>query len=261
MAREANSNDHDLRIEVDRGGVFLSPTDWARMESDLNLLRRLIRPFPKSELKIEFSPHRGSVRVGTTLWLAGETLYAADEDASLHVAWEACVHALEREVGKYKDRLSNKPAYTKQQEGTQQKITPTMLPDPKAIDAAVAELDYPTFRQVMGSYEESVESRVGQRIERYPQAEQMLGTQFTLRDLVESVFLNAFEQYSARPAVPLGAWLEDLIDQSIRAMLAHPDEEQENARQAETAVDAGIAQPPPVPKVEDLAPSPDVRIA
>lgn len=261
MARETYSNDHDLRVEIDRGGVYLSDDDWAQMEGDLRLLRRLIHSFPKSELKVDFSPHRGSVRVGTTLWLSGETLYAGDDRESLHVAWGNCLHALEREVTKYKQRLSNKPTYTRQQEGTLHGIAPTMLPDSKAIDTAVAELDYPAFRQVMGPYEDPVESRVGRRIERYPQAAQMLGTRFTISDLVESVFLNAFEQYAHRPAVPLGQWLETLVDQSIRTMLARPDEERENARQAETAMDAGLAHPPPVPRAEDLAPAPDVRIS
>jgi hypothetical protein len=56
-----------------------------------------------------------------------------------------------------------------------------------------------------------------------------------LGDLVEEVYLNAFERFAERPTdVPLSGWLEGLIDPSLKALLRHPDEEHENASLART---------------------------
>jgi hypothetical protein len=60
-----------------------------------------------------------------------------------------------------------------------------------------------------------------------------------LGDIVEEIYLNAFEQFTRRPtALRLSEWLENLIEPSIRALLRHPDEEAENASMARTLREA-----------------------
>jgi len=74
-----------------------------------------------------------------------------------------------------------------------------------------------------------VRKRAGRWIERYPDFEARLGAAFTLEDLVEEVFLNAFEHFDRWPEeLRLGEWLEGLIDPSVKALLKDPEAERTN---------------------------------
>ena len=56
-----------------------------------------------------------------------------------------------------------------------------------------------------------------------------------LGDVVEEVYLNAFEKYPHwSAATPFHTWLDELIDPSLKALLRHPDEEHVNASFART---------------------------
>jgi hypothetical protein len=74
-----------------------------------------------------------------------------------------------------------------------------------------------------------VRRRAGQWIERYPEVQGQIGRRLEVEDVVEEVFLLAFEHYGQRPAdVRLGEWLNTLIDPAVRALQSRPDEELEN---------------------------------
>ena len=58
---------------------------------------------------------------------------------------------------------------------------------------------------------------------------------FTIADVVEEVFLDAFEGWDGRQQeVPLGEWLTGLIDPAVKELMRHPDEELENVRMVRT---------------------------
>ena len=62
-------------------------------------------------------------------------------------------------------------------------------------------------------------------LERYPDVEAQIGNGLKVDDVVEVVFLDAFEQYPNRPAgVRFGEWLEALIDPAVKELLRHPEE-------------------------------------
>jgi hypothetical protein len=94
------------------------------------------------------------------------------------------------------------------------------------IGEAAAAGDYPAFRKHLSGYEQWLRLRVGRRIELHPDAQARLGGDLRIGDAVELVYLTAFEGFNRRPtAVPLGEWLEGLIDPAVRALLNDPDEE------------------------------------
>ncbi len=96
--------------------------------------------------------------------------------------------------------------------------------------------DYAAFRTATFAYEEPLRKRAGRWVERYPRAEAQIGNKLEMADVVEEVFLDAFEQYDRRPkGVRFGEWLEGLIDPAVKELLAHPDEELENIALARTA--------------------------
>jgi DNA-directed RNA polymerase specialized sigma24 family protein len=95
--------------------------------------------------------------------------------------------------------------------------------------------DYMAFRNDLVLYEDWLRKRVGRWVQRYPDAEARVGDGLKIGDLVEEVYLNAFEHFTERPdEVSLSDWLDRLIDPSLKALLRHPDEERENASFART---------------------------
>jgi len=65
-------------------------------------------------------------------------------------------------------------------------------------------------------------------VERYPAAEAKLGHGLVISEIVEEVFLNAFERFNDRPPLRMGEWLESLIDPSLKALLEDTAAEKEN---------------------------------
>lgn len=222
-----------LRIDADWGNYKISEAEREKMDTDLSALRKLVENFPVAELKIEVL-HPSDIQISTSLRLPATTLFTADHDRKLHPAWERCVRKLMHKVTAYKERLENKPVYEKEAQGTLHDVRPAMEPDPQELEEAVADLDYVRFRKALAVYEESLEARVGRWVQRFPEAQTRLGTRLMISDIVEEVYLNAFERFGERPPIRLGEWLEELIDPSLQILLTHP-EEKENLSFIESA--------------------------
>jgi hypothetical protein len=225
----------NLRINLDSKDFRLSETERQKFDTDLETLRKAVACFPDPELKIELS-QQSYYRVRTSLILPSRTLFTADEDRDLHPAWERCIRKLVGKVQALKETLGNKPTYSKEAEGTLHDVRPAMEPDAEQLNRAIADLDYVAFRNAMAVYEEAVERRVGRWAQRYPIVEDRLGDGLAISEIVEEVFLNAFEKYGERPAnLRLGEWLASLIDPSIKALVDDPSFEKENLSYIESA--------------------------
>ncbi len=236
-----SDNSHNLRIELDTKNCRLSQPELEKMERALDPLRDPVRDFPVSDLYITVIHHHtpDEYHVRSALVLTGRTLFTGDRDAQPLTAWSRCVRKLVSKLTAYKEDLEAKPERTRRQEGKAHEVLPTQEPDAAWIDQAVERGDYAAFREATLVYEEPVRKRAGRWIERYPEAAAELGRSFTLADLVEEVFLNAFEGYADRPdAVPFGQWLEDLIDPSLKAVWRDPAHEKEVLSAVRTYRDA-----------------------
>src|SRR5262249_6463648 len=96
------------------------------------------------------------------------------------------------------------------------------------LGRAVRAGDYRAFRTALSGYEEWLRKRVGRWVQRYPEAQARVGNGLALGDVVEEVYLNAFEYFGHRPtSVRLDDWLEGLIDPSLTVLLRNPDAEKE----------------------------------
>jgi hypothetical protein len=161
----------------------------------------------------------------------GATLFAGDYDRSAVPAFDRCMSSLVRQVSDYKEHPNRQAEGVAAREKTldEQIIAPE---DPAAgpLGRAVEAGDYQRFRNVLIHYEDWLRKRVGRWLQRDANAEARLGRDFSIGDLLEEVYLNAFERFTERPTVvPLHQWLDDLIDPSLKVMLRHPEEERENA--------------------------------
>jgi ribosome-associated translation inhibitor RaiA len=234
---------YNLLVNLDMQHCKLPPHELNKMETMLSPLGDMVRSFPVSKLHVLISYRRrtSDYVVRTSLILSGETLVSSEHHALAHTAFEHCISNLVREVQRYKDRLGAVPEQAKQREGTHHELVPTIAPDAQTIENAVQNGDYAAFRTATAGYEGPVTAQMGRWVERYPQVAARLGRGLHISDLVEDVFLIAFEEYEYRPKdIRFGEWLGRHIDTAIRAMADHPEEELENinmvrvARLAET---------------------------
>lgn len=232
---------YNLRINLDTENCELASSEIKHLEESLSRLRGPVKDFPLADLyiTIEFKPPSLDYRVKAVLRLPGRGLATGDLDKDLYPAFHRCVEKLVQKLTAYKERLSDADDVAKHTQGTRHDVVARQLVDGEELQHAVEQGDYPRFRQLTYPYEESLRKRAGRWIQRYPRIEAQLGNRFDLADVVEEVFLNAFQRFEEHPReVPFGDWLEKLIDPSLKLLSEHGDEELANISFARTAMDA-----------------------
>jgi hypothetical protein len=229
---------YHLRVTFQMKDCSVPADELTRMQTSLAPLGEIVWDFPQSDLTITitFHPRSLTYHVETQLRLPGRTLRTGDWDAYLDSAFQRGIRKLSYKAQAYCDH-PNKQAgdVAERRAAIDRDIVAPEDPDSGPIGAAVQEGDYRTFRTALAGYEEWLGKRVGRWLERYPEAEAKVSKGLKIGDLVEEVYLNAFEEYRHRSVdVRLSQWLEGLIDPSLKALLRHPDEEAENASMART---------------------------
>jgi ribosome-associated translation inhibitor RaiA len=222
---------YNLRIELDTEHCELSPAQIGELERCLERLRAPVEKFPVSDLHIaiRFHPRSHAYRVKLSLVLPGRTLTTGDLGQNMYAAYERTVRKLVSKLLAYEESLASQEKLTKHVRGTRHDVLANREPDAIQLQDAIQSDDYAAFRRALYVYEESLWSRVGRWLQRYPELNDRVGKRFQVADVVEEVFLNAFERFDDRPAqVPLGEWLEKLIDPSLQMLARSPDEELEN---------------------------------
>jgi ribosome-associated translation inhibitor RaiA len=226
-----NSDQTKLRVQFDSHQHRLTEQEKDKMLVGLESLGRQVEHFPIADLHVLIAGNGRSndVSIKLTLILPGETLVGSDHDQVLHAAFERCLAGLEANVRAYKCRLDQQPERQKQEKGTHQNLEPDPPPDPAAIEAAVRADDYEAFRTATLGYEEALRKRAGRWIERYPDVQARIGKGLEVNDVVEGVFLRAFEGFARHPRdVRFGDWLASFLDPVVRALRDNAEEELEN---------------------------------
>ncbi|MCR4414402.1 MAG: hypothetical protein NUV77_18440 [Thermoguttaceae bacterium] len=234
---QPSENRSGLRVEVEAKQCRLPAETLEKMDRCLEPLRRMTRQFPVADLFVSVFHHvrGGDFHVKTSLVLMNTTLFTADHDVHIYPAFERCATKLVRKVESYVSDLARTPETRKRLKGTRREVFPAAPPDGDGLAKAVQSGDYVAFRDAAMDYEGPIRDRVARWIERYPSIRLQLGRTLSLDDVVEEVFLNAFERFDQRPqAVRFGEWLEGLIDPAIHALRSDPDGEKENIEFART---------------------------
>lgn len=237
---EYSNESYNLRIELDTKNVELDKMQISDIERSLDPVRDLVKEFPVSDLYITITYHENSdtYRMKLALVLSGETLVTGDLAGDVFSATECCVRKLVRRIEQYKQDLANNEEQEKFAKGTYQNVVPNREPNGEQLQSAVAKGDYATFRKETYMYEEEVRKRAGRWVQRYPAVNALIGDKLMLADIVEEVFLNAFERYNVRPKeVRMGEWLEQLIDPSLKLLLDQPDEEMQDISFARSIIE------------------------
>ena len=238
---------YNLRIELDAKNCTFGPAEIEQMEGDLDTLAKLTAEMPVSDLHVTIAwfEHSEEYHVKTSLFTPGRILFTGEHDSVAHPAYQRCVRKLVQKLRAYKDRMETQDGRRgKLAEGTLQEVTPEWLPDLAKLEAAVDAGDYAAFRSELGGFDGPLRDRVGRWVQRYPEVDAAVGERLPVADIMEEVYLNAFELFPERPAeMRLGDWLESLVDPGIRSLLRHPDEETEAVSFARTLREMNTTEP------------------
>jgi hypothetical protein len=221
---------YDLAVQYDAHGFELDDDQKARFDEDLDRLATILRRGPAATLHVDLVRHArtGDIHVKTTLRIdRGPAFFTGERGRLPSPAFKRCVHKLIRKVEEFRRRAEQQRQDVAQRSP---RVRSEVEPDWATIANAVEDADYVTFRRAVHPYEDSLHLRVGRAIERFPEAAAVLGDRILISEVVEEVFLNAFEGFAdgLRSKLTLSAWLESLIEPSIEALLADPETEKEN---------------------------------
>lgn len=235
------ATERQLQVLFDVHQYPLAAAEQQHLHDGLEGLARQVAHFPVADLHImiEGNARSNDVAVKLTLLLPGTTLVTNDHDQALHAAFERALNSLLHSLQGYKDRLGQVAERQKTEKGTHQALHAEGSLDAQALQQAVDAGDFVAFHNALLSYEEGLRKRVGRWIQRFPEFEAQIGRGLEIADVVEDVFLMAFEGYAQRPLdLPFGTWLENLIDPAVKALRTNRDDELENIRLAQTALTA-----------------------
>jgi hypothetical protein len=237
-------SDDSFRVEITTKECEVPPDERTRLQALLEPLRDSVRHFPSSNLwmNVVYHPRSAIYHVELKLKLPGHTLFAGGWDTYLDSTLQRSLVELQRKVAEYQQRP--KPPMAKVAEQQTARARAALAPEDPAVgplaEAAQAG-DYHAFRTALSGYEEWLRKRVGRWVQRYPEAQDQVGSGLLLGDLIEEVYLNAFESFAQRSTdVRLSEWLDRLIDPSLKLLLRHPDEEKENVSLARTVREAPL---------------------
>jgi len=235
---------YHLRVDIQAKGCEIPPDERARMQTILPALGEVVQDFPASDLGIKVIHHARSAtyHVEFKLKLPGRTLFTGEEDAYLDTAFQRVVNKLVLKVAVYKQQPEPDAAKVAEHRIALDRAVVAPADQPAGpIAEAVRNGDYRAFRTALVGYEDWLRNRIGRWVQRYPEADAQVGDGLKLGDLVEEVYLSAFERFFQRPAeLRLSEWLDRLIDPSLKALLRHPDEERENASMARTVRETSL---------------------
>ena len=224
-----------LRVEIDARDCNIPPDELSRMQNRLASVGEVVKEFPSSELTVKVIRHPDSnvYHDEFRLRLPGKTLFTGDSDPDMHRAFDRGVRKLVWKTTAYSwkgRRDTEAETVARREAALDRNIVAPTEPDAGPLGQAARDGDYQAFRTRAAGYEEWLRDRVGRWVQRYPEAQARIGGDIAIGDLLEEVYLNAFEQFpNRRTDIALHEWFDGLIDPSLKLFLRHPDREAENA--------------------------------
>lgn len=222
--------EHHLHIEIDAKECRIPEDALARIQPKLTQLGQAVHDLARSELwlTVVYHPRSQIYHAQAKLKLPGQTIITGDRNQALDTALLQCLDKVIRRVEAYKanpdeEALRRAKRQTQLSEG----VVAPIEPDAGRLGDAFMRGDYEAFRRALVSHEELVRRRVGRWIQRYPEIQRQVGESFEIADMVEEVFLTAFDQYGERPKhLSIHEWLERMIDPAINAFWNDPADRQ-----------------------------------
>jgi ribosome-associated translation inhibitor RaiA len=233
-----------MQVEIRSRNCEVPIDERARIQERLSDVGERVRDLPMAQLTLTLIAHLRAqdYHCEAKLRLPGRTLLTGQRSDYLDSAFQGCVDRLTAELDAYLARPNENGI---RQAGQRRALdNDNALPeDPNAgpVGRAVQAGDYRAFRIALAAYEEWLRKRVGRWVQRFPDAEDRIGRDILIGDLIEEVYLSGFERYTRRPMdVRMSEWLDKLIDPALQQAIRRPSETHEEASLARTVRQAAV---------------------
>jgi hypothetical protein len=227
-----------LNLEIEAKGFILPEDEKERVQGRLDEIGEAIGEYPVADLRIDLVFHEQSqvYHAKLALRVPGRTLLASAKHIYLDSAIQDGMRNLLAELETNRRRPEREVVdELRERQALDEAILPPGDPRSRVVADAARHGDYHTFRTALAGYEEWLRRRVGRWVQRYPTVDARIGGDILIGDLIEQVYLLAFERFAHRPTVvPLHEWLDALIDTAVKAVMRKTDEEHEVASMART---------------------------
>lgn len=216
-------------VELETRECTLPEDERARIQEGLDLIAEEVVEFPASNLwlKIVYHPDSQQYHARAKLQLPGETIITDAYSPWLDESLQHSFDKIRRRIEQYKGRQDDYTGKLAPQQAAPSAVTHVAVPTDThsgELGEAVLRGDFRAFRLALADHEGPLRTRVAQWVLRYPDVDAMVGTAFDQDDIVEEVFLWAFEDYPDRPKeTSLTQWLNDFIDPAVKALRTDPE--------------------------------------
>lgn len=107
-----------LAVELRLQNVTLTQERKAYLQENLGSLPKLTQKLPSAQLHADLHkhPHQNDYHIKMSLKLHNETLFTGERDQDLMAAWHRCTSQMASNLKEYKEKLSRKHRYAKDQE-------------------------------------------------------------------------------------------------------------------------------------------------
>jgi hypothetical protein len=225
-----------LDVDIDVQQCQMPADERTRIQEDLERLAEELLEFSASQLRISIVYHSRQEQYHAQAWLKvpGKRFVSGRYSPWLDYSIMRCLAKLRRHVESYRENPnSDAIRETAQRLELQNHVVPPTEHIADALGKAIQRQDYRGFRRALGGYEDRTRAQVANWVRRYPQMTHLLGQDIEIDDIVEEVFLMAFEQFPEQLEQTISEWLRQFIDPAVKAIW-HDESEREAAEFART---------------------------
>ncbi len=211
---------HELKVEIRTDSYHLSEREKQDIEADLGSLRKVARDFPVSQLHLDIRrhPQRRDFHVRANLHVSKHNLFTGERGAIVTQAVESCVRKLVKKIKCFKEKHRGRPGETWEPTEPTMELPQDSETDPRVLARAVREADFPQFRDAIGGCDDSLSRQVESQIAENPELEALRGEDLVTSEILEEIYLRAFERFRDRDSAAVSTWIEDLIDPCIQSV-------------------------------------------
>jgi hypothetical protein len=246
--RHFKSRYRHLDIDIDVQQCEFPDDERQRIQHDLELLADELLEFPASQLRLSivYHPRQEEYHAQAWLKLPGKRFVSGRYSPWLDYSVMRCLAKLRRHVESYRENPNSEAIReTERRLELQNHVVPPTERIADALEKAIQRQDYRAFRRALSGYEDRMRAQVANWVRRYPQMTRLLGEDIEIEDIVEEVFLMAFDEFPVQQEKTISEWLRQFIDPAVKAIW-HDESEREAAEFARTFGTASelLAQPP-----------------
>lgn len=231
-------------LQVDAENFQLSNDDLEQIRADCSDLDPLLVEFPTLRVLLNILHYERSNAYESKLSIVtpGQTISTRETAGSWNAAFNACLQKAHRRVKHYREIMQQQQADVPAYDAISGTVDPTQQLDGAVVSQAIESDDYLSFRKAMWPLEPALRRRVSEWLRRYPDLESMIladdDAAFSTADLVEEVFMLAFDQYGKWPReMFFGQWIETLIDPALENFANDPAGEAEKINYIRSALE------------------------